>query len=137
MRRYKMLARVLLVFFVVDFALAAPAVIQKPRVRVSRVDAVKDEMATSLLRRDSSGKWSTGHWREQESRQHNQRPRDDSNGSPPPNPVLLNEPPGLPVDQPPGPASALASSSRSLTDEPDPLNTPWPHGNVDSNTSPY
>jgi hypothetical protein len=73
---------------IIDIALAAPVVVQEHEVRVSVVDAAKDGTAMSPLRWDPSDKWlanaadrtnapsiprssDSGHWREQEPRQHN------------------------------------------------------------------
>ena len=94
MRWYKILARILLMFSIIDFALAAPVVVQERGVRVSVVDPVKDETVTSALRRDPSDKWpaNAADWtneppipRSLDSRpgQHNPRQR-GSNGSPAP-----------------------------------------------------
>jgi hypothetical protein len=163
MRRYKILARILLMLSVIDMALAAPVIVQKHEVRVGMVDTVKDGTATSEspLRRDRSDKWllanaadrtnappsiprssDSGHWREQEPRQYNPRPRTDSNDSPEPsNPAppidpYTNNP--LSASPPPGPGSASPSPmSQVPTDESNPLNPPSPHGNTDLNFFSY
>ncbi|KAN0114077.1 hypothetical protein V8E52_007053 [Russula decolorans] len=149
MRRYKILARILLMLSVIDFALTAPVAVQKHQVRVSAVDAAKDRTATLPLRRDPSDKWlanaadrtnvppiprssDSGHWREHEPRQHNPRPRTDSKGLPEPSKpapsIDLNAdyyPSPSPSPPPPPPP----------TDEPDPLNPSSPHSNTDLNPS--
>jgi hypothetical protein len=149
MRWYKILARIFLLLSVIDFALAAPVVLQEHEVRVSVVDAAKGGTATSPLRRDTSNKWlanaadrtnapliprssESGHWREQEPRQPNPRSRTDSKGSPepsnpaPPIDLYANNPRS--PSPPPGPGSTSPSpSSRAPTaDEPDPLNPSSP-----------
>jgi hypothetical protein len=138
MRRYKILARILLMFSVIDFALAAPVAVQKHEVRVSMVDTVKDGTATSPLRRDLSDKNAadrtnalppiprssdSGHWREQEPRQYNPRPRTDSNDSPEPSnpaPPNNNNPlrPSPPDSRPlrPGPSHDDLDGSKSLSE---------------------
>src|ERR1700733_1828899 len=118
MRWYKILARILLMLFVIDFALAAPVVAQIHEVRVSVVETAKGGTATSPLRRDPWDKW-LGQMR--------RRPRDcqtqaigprqynnptDSNGSPErsnPAPVDLNTRYSSP-SPPPGSTSPLPTS---------------------------
>jgi hypothetical protein len=56
MQRYKILTGILLMLSVIDFAFAAPVVVQEREVRVSVVDATNDGTARSTLRRDQSGK---------------------------------------------------------------------------------
>ncbi|KAF8502018.1 hypothetical protein F5888DRAFT_1800527 [Russula emetica] len=126
---------------VIDFALAAPVVVQEHEVRVSVVDAAKDGTATSPLRWYPSDKWpanaadrtntppilgssNSGHWREQQPRQHNPRSRTDSNGSPEPS----NPAPPIDSSPPPGPGSNPPSPpGQAPTDEPDLLNPSSPH----------
>jgi hypothetical protein len=170
MQWYKILARILLMLCVTDFALAAPVTVQGHEVRVRVVDAVKpvqDETATSPLRRGPSDKWlmnaagltnapiprssDSGHWRDQEPRQHDSRSRTESNGSPepsnPPPPIDLNDN-YSPSPSPPhidsnanhpaspslrpgsGPTSPIPTS-QTPPDEPGPLNPSSPHGNAD------
>jgi len=141
MRWYKILAQILLMLPVIDFALAAPVVVQEHEVRVSVVDAAKDGTAPLPPQRDLSYKRlanaqpiprssDSGHWREQ--RQYSLRLRTDSIGSlepaNPASPIGLhaNNPPSL--SPPPGPGST--STSQAPTDKPDPLNPSSPHGNT-------
>ena len=149
---------------VINFALAAPIVIQKPEVRVGELGAAKDGTATSplSLRRDPLDKWpanaaladwtnglpiprmsDSGHWHE-EPRHHNLRSQTDSNGSPEPsNPAPLMDPPHandpLSPSPPLGPGStSQLPKSHSPTGEPDRLNPPSsPDGNEDLNRSPF
>jgi hypothetical protein len=152
MRWYKILARILLMLSVIDFALAAPVVIQEHEVRVNVVDAAKDGTAPS-------DKWPTnaadrtntpmipessnsGHWRQQKPRQHNPRSPMDSNGSPEPSnpapPIDINANYVQSSSPPPGPGPTSPSpTSQAPTDEPDLLNPSSPHGNTDLNPSPY
>lgn len=119
MRWYKTLAQILLILSVIDFALAAPVVVQEHEARVSVVDVAKDGTATSPLRRDPAADRTNARPipREQEPRQHNKR-------MPPPG----STPP--PESTPPPPIS-------QATYKPDPLNPPSPYSNTDSNVSPY
>ncbi len=57
MRQYKLLARILLMLSVIDFARTAPVVVQEHEVGVSVMDAAIDGTAASPLRRDLSNKW--------------------------------------------------------------------------------
>jgi hypothetical protein len=147
MRSYKIL---LLILSVIDFALAAPMVVQEHEVRVSAVDAANDGAAMSLLRWDPSDKWpanaadrtnapliprssDSGHHREQEqeSRQHDPRSPTDSTGSPEPsNPA---PPIDLHADNPPSPPPGPGPGSTSpLPTRQAPTNEPSsPHGNTD------
>jgi len=149
---------------VINFAFAAPVVVQEHEVRVREVDAAKDGIATSppSLGQGPLDKWlanavgwanglqiprssNLGHWQE-EARQDNLRSRTDSNGSPKPsNPAPPTDPhandPLSPSPSPPlGPGStSQMPKSQSPTGEPDQLNpgTSTPHGNTDLNPSPY
>jgi hypothetical protein len=117
---------------VIDFAFAAPVVVQEREVRVSVVDAANDGTARSTLRRDQSGKWpanvadrtdapliprlsDSGYWRKQVPR-YNPGSRTDSNDpSNPAPPIELNDPPT--PDVPPGFESAsLLSTNQAPTD---------------------
>ena len=116
---------------VIDFAFAAPVVVQKRELRVSVVDAANDGAAMAL-RRGESGKWPTnaadrtnanaprssdsGYWRKHVPRQHHDTPRSrtNSNGLPEPSnpspPIdLNNRPPPSPslppVFDPPSPST--------------------------------
>ena len=146
---------------VINFALAAPVVVQEHGVRVSEMDVAKDGTATSppSLRRDLLDKWlenaadwtnglpiprssDSGHWQEEEPMQHNLRSRTDSNGSPEPsNPAPPMDPHANgPSPSPPlGPGSTSHLPKSSPTGEPYQLNTgtSTPHGNTDSISSPY
>jgi hypothetical protein len=143
---------------VIDFALAAPVVVQEHGVHVSVVNAAKDGAATSPLRRDPSDKWlasaadrtnpppiprssDSGHWREQEPRQHNPRPRtyskdspEPSNPAPPIDPYANNPPNPSPA---PGPGSTSppptshSSVVSTLTHD-----TPPPDGSLQIASSP-
>jgi hypothetical protein len=122
---------------VIDVAPTAPVLVQEHEMRVSVVDAAKDGTATLPLRRDPSDKWlanaadrtntppipissssDSGHWWEQDLRQHNPRPRRDLNDSP-------------------GPSTSPSPTSQAPTDEPNLLNPPSPNGNAYLNLSPY
>ena len=155
--------------FVIDFALAAPVVVQKREVHVSRADEMID---TSPLGRDPSSKWlantvdrantllilrssDSGHWLEQEPRQHNPIDSNDppeGSGGPKPLPLwdLNDSPPPSPTDQPPtnqlptGEPSTSQHSTSELptsqppasehpTDEPHPLNPSSTSGDIDLN----
>jgi hypothetical protein len=137
MRWYKILVQILLIPSVIDFALAAPVVVQEHEVRVSVVGAANDRTATSSLRRDPSNKWPanapdapptpilrSSDWRE--SRQHNLRSRTDSIGSP-----ELSNSASLYANNPP--TTSPSPTNQAPTDEPDSS----PHGNTDLNPSPY
>ena len=138
MRWYKRLARILLILSVIDFTLAAPVVVQNRALHVSGAD---DRTDTSPLRRDPSGKWlanavdrtnalpiprswDSGHWLEQEPRQHN--PTEGSGGSkPPPLWDLNNLPLPSPTGQPPTnqlptgePSTSQPSTSQHPTSKP-------------------
>ena len=80
MQWYKILARILLLFSVLDFALAAPVVVQEHEV----VDLAKDGLANAADRINVPRTLNSGHWREHEPRQHNPRPRTGSDDSPEP-----------------------------------------------------
>ncbi|KAI0272018.1 hypothetical protein BGY98DRAFT_180955 [Russula aff. rugulosa BPL654] len=112
MQRYKILTGILLMLSVIDFAFAAPVVVQEREVRVSVVDAANDGTARSPLRRDQSD---SGYWRKQVPR-YNPGSRTDSND--PSNaapPIELNDPPT--PDVPPGFESAsLLSTNQAPTD---------------------
>jgi hypothetical protein len=145
MRWYKIL---LLILSVIDFALAAPVVVQEHELRFSVVDTANDGAAMSLLRWDPSDKWpadaadwtnapliprssDSGHHREQESRQHDPRSPTDSTGSP--EPSTPAPPIGLHADNPPSPpAGPGPGSTSSLPTRQAPTNEPSsPHGNTD------
>ena len=146
MQWYNILARILLMLSVIDFALAAPVVVREH-------DSMADNgIAVSPLRPDPS--WSAnavdqinappiprssdlGDWWEQEPGYHNPRSRTDSIGSPEPsNPA--NNPPSLSPPAGPGSTPPLPTS-QAPTDETDPLklNPSSPHGNADLNLSLY
>ena len=149
MRWYKILAQILLLLFVIDFALAAPVVLQEREIRISVVDITKGGTATSPLRWDPLNKWlasadrtnapptprssDQGHWRGWEARQHNPT---DSNGPPEP----LNRAPLIDLNtlysspSPPGSTSPLPTS-QAPTGEPTPLNPSSPHGNTEDSGS--
>ena len=162
MQWYRILARILLMLSVIDFALAAPVLVQEHEVRVSVVDAAKDGIATSPLRWNPSDKWLANaadrtiappvpiprsldsvNWQEQEPRRYNPRPRTDSQGSPEPSsPASPIDPIDLYINTPPSPPLSPGSisplpSSQAHTDEPDPLKPSLPHGNTGLNPSPF
>jgi len=129
------------VLSVIEFALAAPVVVQEHEVRVSVVpaNAAVDRTNAPPIRRLLD---SPGHWREQEPRQHHDNPRwgTDSSGSPEPSNIDLdaNNPPTPSLSPPPGPGSTSlspASHWQAWIDELDPLNPSSPHGNTDINSS--
>jgi len=129
MRWYKIVARIFLMLSIIDFALAAPVVVQKH----SGVDAAKDGKTTSPLRWDpstnalpTSRSSDSGHWQEQEPGQDDLRSRTDSSGSPEP-----GEPPNSPIANPPSPSPSLRlgpgstsrlPTSQAPTDKTDSLN---------------
>ena len=130
MRWYKILAQIFLMLSIIDFALTAPVVVQKH----SGVDAAKDGKTTYSLWDPSTNALPTprssdsGHWKEQEPRQHDLRSRTDSSGSPEP-----GEPSNSPIANPPSPSpspslrldpgsTSRLPTSQAPTDEPDPLN---------------
>jgi hypothetical protein len=128
---------------VIDFALAAPVGVQEHEVRVSVGGAAKDRIAISPLRRDPSDKWlaNAADWTNAAAAL--PIPRSSNSDSDPTLPIA--KPPldlnADPIPSPPlqvGPGHTSPSlTSRSLTDEPDPLNLPSPHGNTYLNPSPY
>ena len=132
MQRYKILTGILLMLSVIDFAFAAPVVVQERDVRVSVVDATNDGTTRSPLRRDQSDKWpanaadrtgapliprlsDSGYWRKQVQK-HNPESRTDSNEpSNPAPPIELDDPPT--PDVPPGFESAsFLSTNQAPTD---------------------
>ena len=147
----KILTWIPLILSIIDFALAAPVVVQNRGVGISGVGASKDGTATSPLRRDPSTNalptarsLDSGHWQEQEPRQHDLVSRAGPGG--PPEPGEPSNPPIDPFAGPPSPTLRLDPGSTSRlptspvpTEGIDPLN-PWPsslHGNTDSNPPPY
>ena len=97
MQWYKILARVLLLFSVLDFALAAPVVasVREHEVRVRMVDAAKDGLADAGDWINAPGSFS-GHWREHEPRQHD--PTDPTDSPGPSNPAPAVDPHAPPPD---------------------------------------
>jgi hypothetical protein len=80
---------------VIDFALTAPVVVQKYEVRISAVDAAKDGTSTASAADRTNAppiprSLDSGHWREQEPRQHNPSSRTDSNDPPEPSKPALS-----------------------------------------------
>jgi hypothetical protein len=154
MQWYRILAQILPILSVINFALAAPVVVQQHEVRASVVDLTNDGTTTSALRRDPSFKWpasvadqtnaspisrssDSGILRGQEPMQHNLRSPTDSNDLPEPS----NPPPpkDLRTDNAPSPSvppgfPASSPMGQAPSDEPNPSS---PHGNTDFNTSPY
>jgi hypothetical protein len=119
MQSYKLLARILLILSVINFALATPVVVQEHE----PANAADQTNAPPIPRSSDAGNW------------YNLRSRTDSIGSPEPsNPA--NNPPSL--SPPPGPGSTPSSpTSQAPTDETNTLNPSSPHGNADLNTSLY
>ena len=132
MGRYKILARFILMISVIDFALAAPVVVQKRALHVSGED---DGTDTSPLRLANAAYRTntlpiprpsdSGHWLEQEPRQHN--PIDSGSGGSKPLPLwdLNDTPPPSPTSQPPTnqlstgePSTSQPSTSQPPTSQP-------------------
>ena len=157
MRWYKRLARILLILSVIDFMLAAPVVVQKRKVHVSGVDDRTDPSGKWWLANAADPiprSWDSGHWLEQEPRQHNpidlNDPPEDSGGQH--NPIDLNDspedsggpkplplwdlntlPPPSPTGQPPEnqlpmgePSTSKPSTSKPPTSQP-PTDDSEPH----------
>ena len=134
MRWYKILAWILLMPSVIDFALAAPVVAQKHEIRASAVDAVKDGTATPPRRHDPSDNWTAD-----AAYQTNALPVPRSSGSDHGWEQKRRQHTGPAVDQsqspPPGPGSTTSPSltSQAPTDRPDSLNPSTRSGNTDLN----
>ena len=149
---------------VINFALAAPVVVQKREMHVS--EAVDSRTDSSPLRRDSLGKWlanaadrtnalpiprsSSGPWLELEPRQH--YPIDSPEGSGGSKPLPLWDLNYLPLPSPTGqpptnqlptgepstsePSTSKPPTSKPPTDEPHSLNPSSTSGNIDLNILP-
>jgi hypothetical protein len=74
---YKILAPILLMLSVIDFALAAPVVVQEHQVSPPRPDPWPANAADRTNVPPISRSSDSGHWREQEPRQHNLKSRTD------------------------------------------------------------
>ena len=145
MQWYKILARILLLFSVLDFALAAPVVagVREHEVRVSVMDAAKDGLANAADRINVPRSSDSGHWREHEPRNHDQidspgpsNPAPAIDSSAPPSDISPKIAPGSSPDKDLSFNSWLPAKSQSGSDSWGSGGSGWKSGSSNSLGSP-